>query len=78
MLLLLLLLLFEVVGKDADHVGEGGRIRERLRQRRGRAGGEEGMLRRHPGVCLFLVVVVLQERRRRVVQHVSPGQMFQW
>ena len=76
LLLLLLLLLLEVVGKDADHVGEGGRIRERLRQRRGRA-GEEGMLRR-PGVRLFLVVVVLQERRRRVVQHVSPGQMFQW
>ena len=73
LLLLLLLLLFEVVGKDADHVGEGGRmIRERLRRI-----GEEGMLRR-PGVRLFFVVMVLQKRRWRVVQHGSPGQVFQW
>ena len=72
--MLLLLLLFEVVGKDADHVGEGGRmIRERLRRV-----GEEGVLRR-PRVRLFLVVgVVVEERRRRVVQHVLSWTTFRW
>ena len=70
LLLLLLLLLFEVVGEDADHVGDGGErrrrgmIRERLRV------GEERMLRRRH--FLFgVLVAMLEERRRKVVQHVS-------
>ena len=55
-----------MVGKDADHVGDGGErrgIRERLR--------EERMSRRFLGIVVFVMVL---EERRQVVQHVSPEQ----